>query len=144
MLKQSPQQTAIARKLRRDDTWAERLLWRWLRDRRFSAYKFRRQQPMGPHTLDFFCAEAKLNIELDGSQHGHPAQAKADAERDRWLAERGIKVLRYWNGRLRREKQVVREAIWQALQERAPKPLPDYCRPGEVGGRRSGDGGLTV
>lgn len=110
MLKQSPKQTAIARKLRRDDTWAERLLWRWLRDRRFSAYKFRRQQPMGSHTLDFFCAEARLNIELDGSQHGHPAQAQADAERDRWLAGHGIKVLRYWNGRLRREKQVVREA----------------------------------
>ena len=132
MLKQSPKQTAIARKLRKADTWAEQLLWRWLRDRRFSAYKFRRQQPMGTHTLDFFCNEAKLNIELDGSQHGHPEHARADAERDRWLEERGIKVLRYWNGRLRREKQVVRDAIWQALQERAPKPLADDCRPGVV------------
>ena len=129
MLKQSPKQTAIARKLRKADTWAEQLLWRWLRDRRFSAYKFRRQQPMGAHTLDFFCNEAKLNIELDGSQHGHPEHAQTDAERDRWLEERGIKVLRYWNGRLRGEKQVVRDTIWQALQEHAPKPLPDYCRP---------------
>src|ERR1041384_632702 len=132
MLKQSPKQTAIARKLRVDDTWAAQLLWRWLRDRRFSAYKFRRQHPMGPHTLDFFCNEAKLNLELDGSQHGHPNQARADAERDRWLEEQGIKVLRYWNGRLHREKQVVRDAIWQTLQERAPKPLPKYCRPGVV------------
>jgi very-short-patch-repair endonuclease len=129
MLKQSPKQTAIARKLRKADTWAEQLLWRWLRDRRFSTYKFRRQQPMGAHTLDFFCNEAKLNIELDGSQHGHPERVQTDAERDRWLEERGIKVLRYWNGRLRQEKQVVRDAIWQALQERAPKPLPDYCQP---------------
>lgn len=133
MLKQSPKQTTIARKLRKADTWAEQLLWRWLRDRRFSAYKFRRQHPMGPHTLDFFCNEAKLNIELDGSQHGHLEHMQADAERDRWLEKRGIKVLRYWNGRLRREKQVVRDAIWQALQERAPKPLPKYCRPGVVG-----------
>jgi very-short-patch-repair endonuclease len=76
MLKQSPKQTAIARKLRKADTRAEQLLWRWLRDRRFSAYKFRRQQPMGRHTLDFFCNEAKLNIELDGSQHGHPEHAQ--------------------------------------------------------------------
>lgn len=60
MLKQSPKQTAIARKLRKADTWAEQLLWRWLRDRRFSAYKFRRQQPMGAHTLDFFCNEARV------------------------------------------------------------------------------------
>jgi very-short-patch-repair endonuclease len=135
MLKQSPKQTAIARKLRKVDTWAEQLLWRWLRDRRFSAYKFRRQHPMGAHTLDFFCNEAQLNIELDGSQHSHPEHAQADAERDRWLEERGIKVLRYWNGRLRREKQVVRDAIWQALQERAPKPLPEYCQPGVVGSK---------
>ena len=84
---------------------------------------------MGPHILDFFCIEAKPNIELDGFQHGHPDHAHADKDRDRWLQERGIQVLRYWNFRLRREKQAVRDAIWQALQERAPKPLPDYCRP---------------
>jgi very-short-patch-repair endonuclease len=101
MLKQSPKQTVIARKLRHADTWAERLLWRWLRDRRFSAYKFRRQHPMGRHILDFFCIEAKLNIELDGSQHGHADHAHADKDRDRWLQERGIQVLRYWNIRLR-------------------------------------------
>lgn len=139
MLKQSPKQTAIARKLRKVDTWAEQLLWRWLRDRRFSAYKFRRQHPMGPYVLDFFCNEAKLNIELDGSQHGYPELAQADAERDRWLEERGIKVLRYWNGRLRSEKQVVRDAIWSALQARAPKPLPEYCRPGIVGTKVKSD-----
>ncbi len=133
MLKHSPQQTAVARQLRKSDTWAEQLLWRWLRDRRFSAYKFRRQQPMGAHILDFYCPEAKLNIELDGSQHGHPKHWQADAERDAWLAEQGIEVLRFWNARLRREKEVVRESIWQALQERAPKPMPEYCRTGVVG-----------
>ena len=132
MLKQSPKQTAIARKLRKADTWAERLIWSWLRDHRFSAYKFRRQHPLGAHILDFYCGEAKLNIELDGSQHGHPEHLQADAERDAWLAEHGIKVLRFWNARLRREKEVVRDAIWQALQERAPQPMPEYCRPGMV------------
>ena len=139
MLKQSPKQTAIARKLRKADTWAEQLLWRWLRDRRFSAYKFRRQHPMGPHTLDFYCMEAKVNIELDGSQHGHPEHLQADPERDAWLAERGIKVLRYWNFKLRREKDVVRDAIWQTLQERAPQPMPEYCRPGVVGAKAVAD-----
>ncbi|MFA6544788.1 MAG: DUF559 domain-containing protein [Limisphaerales bacterium] len=132
MLKQSPKQTAIARKLRKADTWAEQLLWSWLRHRRFSAYKFRRQQPMGSHILDFYCVEAKLNIELDGSQHGHPEHLQADVERDAWLAKQGIKVLRFWNFRLRREKDVVRDAIWQALQEHAPQPVPEHCRPGVV------------
>jgi len=121
--------TQIARNLRKHDTWAEKLLWSWLRDSRFSQYKFRRQHPYGPHILDFFCREARLDIELDGSLHGHPDQLEKDRQRDAFLEQRGIKVLRFWNARLRREKQVVRDEIWQTLQERAPHPLPDYCRP---------------
>ena len=121
--------TRIARTLRKHDTWAETLMWTWLRDRRFSAYKFRRQHPYPPYTLDFFCIEAMVNIELDGHQHGTPEQRGKNAERDAWLEARGVKVLRFWNGRLRREKQVVRDAIWKTLQERAPQSMPEYCRP---------------
>ena len=106
---QSPKQTAVARLLRKDDTWAEKLLWSWLRERRFSAYKFRRQHPFGPHILDFFCPEACLDIELDGSQHGYPNQHGADAQRDAWLEAQGVKVLRFWNSHLRREKQTIRD-----------------------------------
>ncbi len=98
---------------------------------------------MGLHILDFYCPEAKVNLELDGSQHGHPEHLQANAERDAWLAEKGIKVMRFWNARLRREKQVAREAIWQALQERAPKPLPEYGRPGVVDGRPVDEAGPT-
>ena len=121
--------TRIARTLRKRDTWAERLLWRWLRDRRFSAYKFRRQHPYGKHVLDFFCVEASLNIELDGGGHGFPEQRAKDAARDAELERKGIKVLRFWNSRLRPEGEVIRDTIWRTLQERAPHPLPDYCRP---------------
>jgi len=127
---QTRKQTAIARTLRKNDTWAERLMWSWLRDRRFSAYKFRRQQPLGDHILDFFCLEARLDIELDGRQHGFPEGRKLDVERDAWLETHGVKVLRFWNSRLRREKQFIRDTIWRALQERAPHPLPDYCLTG--------------
>src|SRR6266699_408403 len=121
--------TSLARNLRKRDTWAEKLLWCWLRDRRFSAYKFRRQHSFGPYILDFFCVEAFLDIELDGLQHGRPDKQKADAARDAWLEARGVKVLRFWNSRLRSEREAIRETIWQALQARAPRPLPDYCRP---------------
>ena len=123
-------QTAIARTLRKRDTWAERLVWSWLRDRRFSSYKFRRQHPFGPQILDFFCLEARLDIELDGFRHGYPAQKKLDTVRDAWLEARGIKVLRFWNSHVRREKQAIRDSIWRVLQQRAPHPLPAYCRPG--------------
>ncbi len=122
--------TTLARNLRKRDTWAEQLMWRWLRDRRFSDYKFRRQHVFGEHILDFFCLEAWLDIELDGSQHGFPAQRSADAERDAWLEARGIKVLRFWNSRLRREKDAIRNTIWQVLQERHPQPIPHYCQSG--------------
>ena len=118
-----------ARTLRQQRTWAEKLLWRWLRDRRFSAYKFRRQHPVGPYVLDFFCEAARLSIELDGFQHGQPDQQTHDAERTTYLATLGIKELRFWNSRLRREQQVLRDAILQALQERMPHLLPDYTRP---------------
>lgn len=121
--------TPLARNLRKQDTWAEKLLWSWLRDRRFSGYKFRRQQCFGPHILDFFCVETFLNIELDGSQHGHPEQKEKDMERDAWLASAGVRVLRFWNARLRRDKEIIRGIIWRELQARSAHPLPDYCKP---------------
>jgi very-short-patch-repair endonuclease len=74
--------------------------------------------------LDFFCVEARLNIELDGGQHGLADQRNRDTNRDAMLEARGIKVLRFWNGRLRREKQFVRDSIWRTLQERAPREIP--------------------
>jgi very-short-patch-repair endonuclease len=123
----TPQKTSIARTLRKQDTWAEKLLWAWLRNRRFSTYKFRRQHPLGPYILDFFCLEALVNIEIDGSQHGFPDGLETDRKRDAWLEAHGIKVLRFWNSRLRHEKEVIRNTIWQTLQERSPHPLPDYC-----------------
>ncbi len=137
---QDPKRTAIARTLRKNDTWAEKLLWTWLRDRRFSEYKFRRQYPAGLYILDFFCVEADVNIELDGSQHGFPGQRTLDAERDAWLEARGIKVLRFWNSRLRREKQFIRDVIWRTLQERALHPQPDYCQPGLCTSNRLSNG----
>ncbi len=120
---------ARARALRKKPTWAEKLVWSWLRDRRFSAYKFRRNHPVGKYFLDFYCREASLSIELDGGQHGFPDQQAHDAERTKFLASLGIKELRFWNSRLRREKQAIRDTIFRELQARAPHPLADYTRP---------------
>jgi very-short-patch-repair endonuclease len=116
-----------ARKLRQAETWSEKLMWRWLRDRRFIGYKFRRQHPLGDYYLDFFCEEAELNIELDGSQHGFPNQRKHDTERGKFLKARGIKTLRFWNSHLRRNPQAIRDTIFEELQKRAPHPLPEYA-----------------
>jgi very-short-patch-repair endonuclease len=118
-----------ARQLRKKETWAEKLVWKWLRDRRFAAYKFRRQHPIGTYYLDFFCEEARVNIELDGGQHGFPEQQKHDAEREEFLQSHGVKTLRFWDSRLRRDARSIRDRIFGELQARAPHALPEYTRP---------------
>ena len=119
----------FARALRHKPTWAEKVVWRWLRGRRFSAYKFRRQHPMGKYYLDFYCIEARLSIELDGGGHGHPEQRAHDAERTQFLASLGVKELRFWNSRLRPDRQVIRDTIFRELQARTPHPPPDEATP---------------
>jgi very-short-patch-repair endonuclease len=111
-----------ARLLRRKQTWAEKALWRLLRDHRFSGYKFRRQHPLGRYYLDFYCAEARLVLETDGFGHGFPGQQKHDAQRDEFLRSQDIVVKRIWNWQLRRQLEWVRYNLWKLLQERAPHP----------------------
>ena len=103
-------------------------MWSWLRNRRFNGYKFRREHPVGPYVLDFYCDEAHLSIELDGRGHGFPGQMDHDEARAQYLRSLGIKELRFWNSRLRTEKESIRNAIYVALQQRAPQELPPYVK----------------
>jgi very-short-patch-repair endonuclease len=105
----------FSRELRQKETAAERRLWRLLRDRRFSGYKFRRQFPIGPYYLDFYCPESGLAVELDGGVHGEPEKKANDEERDDFLRANGIVVLRFWNHQLGTQIEVVRSEIWRAL-----------------------------
>ena len=108
----------FARYLRRESTDAEKRLWRLLRDRRFSEFKFRRQYPCGIYFLDFFCVAVRLAIELDGGGHGFPDTRTRDEKRNLFLMENGIQVLRFWNHQLREEAESIRFEIWHALMER--------------------------
>jgi very-short-patch-repair endonuclease len=84
-----------ARKLRREQTVAENILWRHLRGRRLCNIKFRRQFPIGPYFSDFCSIERRLIIEVDGGQH---ADRSADDEvRTTYLTSRGYRVIRFWN-----------------------------------------------
>jgi very-short-patch-repair endonuclease len=85
--------TGKARRLRRDMSLPEVLLWQALRQRP-SGLKFRRQHPSGPYVLDFYCSDARLAIEIDGEAHARGDQPARDATRDGWLAETGITTLR--------------------------------------------------
>jgi len=87
--------TDLARELRENTTEAEKLLWRRLKNRQLEGFKFRRQQPIGPYIVDFVNFEKKIIIELDGGQHA--IEEEKDSKRDRWLAQQGFEVLRFWN-----------------------------------------------
>ena len=106
-----------ARALRSNSTEAERKLWWGLRDKRLQGFKFRRQQPIGPYVADFYCSAAKLIVELDGGQHGDGPQLVHDWQRTKWLAQRGYKVIRFWNTDVLSDADWVLESIAQTLQE---------------------------
>ena len=83
-----------ARNLRENNTPTENILWRELRQR-FSKFKFRRQHPIGPYIADFFCAKAKLIIELDGESH--VGKENYDLNRMQFFKSQGLDVIRVWD-----------------------------------------------
>jgi very-short-patch-repair endonuclease len=84
----------LARRLRVDQTDAEKVLWNRIRNRQIDGHKFVRQQPIAGYICDLACREKLLIIEVDGGQHN---ESTADAIRDRRLNEDGYRVVRYWN-----------------------------------------------
>ena len=101
----------LARKLRRNTTDVERLLWNYLRDRQLDSFKFKRQQPLGNFIVDFICFERKLIVELDGGQHAEDMEA--DLIRTRWLASQGFQVIRFWNNDVLQNI----DGVWQVISE---------------------------
>ncbi|WP_342151419.1 endonuclease domain-containing protein [Methylorubrum sp. SB2] len=106
------ERSGFRKRLRHDQTEAERRLWLRLRDRRLAGFKFVRQESVGPYVADFCCREAKLIVELDGSQH---AESAYDAIRDAWLTQRGYRVLRFWNAKAMTNTIGVLDTILAAL-----------------------------
>ena len=108
--------TAKARVLRRNQTNAEKALWAQLADWLTAGAKFRRQHPLGPYVVDFFCFEHKLVIEVDGGQHNEPEVETLDKERTAWLEGEGYKVLRFWNSEVIGNIEGVMARISEALE----------------------------
>ncbi|MHB1308583.1 MAG: type I restriction endonuclease, partial [Limisphaerales bacterium] len=86
-----------ARELRKHQTPAEEMAWELLRDRRFDGLKFRREHQINNYIADFYCADHRLDIELDGEIHKSPEVVAKDAARDAMLRSLGFKVLRFPN-----------------------------------------------
>ncbi|HEV2364718.1 MAG TPA: endonuclease domain-containing protein [Caulobacteraceae bacterium] len=96
---QSPAATRRnARSLRRQMTPPELIVWQALRGRALDGRHFRRQHPIGPYVLDFYCARAKLALEVDGLHHATDERQERDQIRDAWLERRGVTVFRLTAG----------------------------------------------
>jgi len=96
-----------AKELRKNQTEAEKRLWFKLREKQLCGVKFRRQEPIGNYIVDFVSFENKLVIEIDGSPHKKTETKLNDHQRTLWLQSEGFKVLRFWNGDILNNLEVV-------------------------------------
>src|SRR5256885_553821 len=127
----------LAKRLRQNATTAERRLWRILRNKQFDGLRFRRQQPIGPYVVDFYCSAAQVVIELDGGQHADGAHPARDSRRTDWLQSRGYRVLRFWNSDILNESEAL-SVIQKAIAESGiplPEPLRGSTLPQGEGGK---------
>ena len=104
---------AFAKRLRRDMTAPERILWKVLRRNAIDGFHFRRQQVIAGYVVDFYCDDGKLAIELDGGVHQE--QWKYDEARDKAISRMGVRVLRISNDAMLDSEAVI-EYIRQALR----------------------------
>ena len=108
--------TPFSQKLRREMTKEEKHLWYDFLKK--LPLTFNRQKVIGCYIVDFYCAQAKLVIELDGNQHGMPESLERDAKRDEYMNSLGLTVLRYSNLKIQRKFSDVCREIYHHL------PLP--------------------
>jgi len=113
--------TGIARRLRENSTNTEQYLWKHPRNRQVEGFKFRRQQQLGKHIVDFVNLENKVVVEVDGGQHVHNSNDKI---RDEWLRAEGYKVLRFWDNEVFNNLESVLESIRDDLLTPHPNPNP--------------------
>ena len=120
---------SLAKALRREMTPPEIALWQALR-RNEAGLRFRKQCPAGDYVLDFYCAPARLAVEVDGEAHARGDRPERDARRDAWLAGQGVLVSRYAAGEVlgnlegvaRDVLRIAGERVEQSQRFRRPPP----------------------
>ncbi|RYG19778.1 DUF559 domain-containing protein [bacterium] len=125
----APENLEKARTLRKGMSRAEKRLWYDGLDQRRQGFYFRRQYPLGPYFLDFYCAETNVCIEVDGAQHEFSADY--DTRRDRWLSENGILTLRFAADSVMLDLPHILWKIEEACKPRTPT-LPSPSGEGEA------------
>jgi very-short-patch-repair endonuclease len=123
-----------ARRLRSSETQAERKLRRGLAAIAVPGSHFRRQAPIGPYVVDFASHRYRLVIEVDGGQHAAAAGRTRDKRKERFLRQRGYRILRFWNNEVLENLEGCLALVRQAVASTSPST-------GEVGARSAPGGG---
>lgn len=132
MLRAPIKTVKLARRLRKEMSPPERLLW-WALKQRPGGYRFRKQCPQGPYSLDFACLEARLGIEVDGEAHDCAGQPERDAARDRYLEGLGFMVMRIPAREVFRNLEGVVFGIVEMCRTRGPLHRPSDGPPPRSG-----------
>ncbi len=106
-----------ALRMRKQPTVAEKVLWNRLRNRQLKGLKFRRQHPIDRFIVDFYCREAGLVIEVDGSVHDSLEAREYDEARQKFLEQRGLTVMRFCNAQVVNDTNTVLASISAFLND---------------------------
>lgn len=115
-----PQLNASVRTLRKNMTDSELKLWSRIRRKQLHGLQFYRQRPIGDYVVDFYCPQAQLVLEVDGSQHTTGAMLKKNNYRDSYLKQQGIKILKFDNLQVLNQLDAVIEKTYWAIASRIP------------------------
>ena len=106
----------LGRKLRSNQTDAERLLWSKIRKKQMENFQFNRQKPIGIYITDFYCHKARLVIEIDGGQHYEDQNILEDKKREEYLRRLGLKTIRFTNLEVLKNIENVVDEIYQEIK----------------------------
>jgi very-short-patch-repair endonuclease len=112
----NPKLKEFARKLRKDSTFTEILLWSYLKGKQMRGYDFDRQRPIDNFIVDFYCKDLQLAIEVDGESHY--GNLDRDEKKDKRLSELGVTVLRFDDLDVRHKLDKVLESIEKWIDEK--------------------------
>ena len=119
ILRYNPKLTELARKLRKNMTLAEVLLWNQLKEKKMLGFDFDRQRPIDEYIVDFYCKELMLAIEIDGASHNFEDSDVRDKERQDRLESLGVRVLRFTDGDVKQNLEGVLQGVRSWIDENA-------------------------
>ena len=120
----NPRLVPLSKKLRKNMTLSEVLLWQELKGKQMLGYDFDRQRPIDEYIVDFYCKELRLAIEIDGESHTHEEAAEKDRKRQLSLEDLGVRILRFDDLEVKREMKYVLNSIYNWIKENThPQPL---------------------